>query len=172
LRVFLAARQATDVLRDLIHVDDATGCYNNRGLQRRGHELATEAARRKQSVACLVVRPTTDLSNDGQGVAPDLAHRLGESIRRTTRASDVIARVGPLDFVVLALAAGTDQVTPLRDRISRLASAIEERVGGTGWIVDLVSWPPPAIGGLGQSGQYFGRLTDGLSAGSDRSSST
>ncbi|MCL4865684.1 MAG: response regulator, partial [Gemmatimonadales bacterium] len=54
LRTFLEAKQHADQVRRESLIDELTGLYNARGLERRAREVGAEASRQRQPLACVV----------------------------------------------------------------------------------------------------------------------
>ena len=127
LRLFLEARGAIDSLRQGGLVDPETGLYNRRGIERRGVELASEAARRQETVSCVVLTPETRADVPVDACA-DVGRRIGDLLRKTGRASDAIGRLGPLSFVVIAVGAGESLARQLTLRINELATRVEPAI--------------------------------------------
>jgi two-component system cell cycle response regulator len=119
LRTFVSARLEIERLRDESLLDVDTGLYNRRGLARRARELGSDAARRHEPLACIVLG--TDDAALGTGLPDDgrarLSEWVGEVLRRTSRASDAVGRLGSLEYGVVAPGAGTDGAVRLADRI-------------------------------------------------------
>ncbi len=97
-------KQMEEQLRAISLVDDLTGIYNRRGfLTLAEHQLAT-AARTGKDVLLLFI----DLDNL-KDVNDDFGHPVGDQalvqttqiLKRTFRGSDIIARIGGDEFVVL-----------------------------------------------------------------------
>jgi PleD family two-component response regulator len=124
LRTFVRARLEVDRLRDESLLDLQTGLYNRRGLARRARELGTDAARRHEPLACVVLGPNeTELAQ----MLPDegrnrISEWVGDVLRRASRASDAVGRLGSLEYGVVAPNAGSAGAIRLADR---LGSAIE-----------------------------------------------
>lgn len=119
LRTFVSARLEIERLRDESLLDLKTGLYNRRGLARRARELGSDAARRHEPLACVVLG--TDEASVGAPL-PDEEHArlsewVGDVLRRTSRASDAVGRLGPLEYGVVAPGAGTAGALRLADRI-------------------------------------------------------
>ena len=124
LRTFVRARLEVDRLREESLLDVQTGLYNRRGLARRARELGTDAARRHEPLACVVLGP--DESALAAAVPDDGRARLsdwvGEVLRRASRGSDAVGRLGTFEFGVVAPGAGNAGALRLADR---LGAAIE-----------------------------------------------
>jgi GGDEF domain-containing protein len=96
-----------------------------RGLSRRAREIGSEAFRRRDPVACVVIAPD---EGPGEGAEPldeegqRLADHVGILLREAGRASDAIGRLGQSEFGVIA--PGTGPEAALR-MARRLGGAIE-----------------------------------------------
>jgi PleD family two-component response regulator len=119
LRTFVRARLEVERLREESLLDLDTGLYNRRGLARRARELGSDAARRHEPLACIVLGPDeTVLAAALPEDAPArLGEWVGEVLRRTSRASDAVGRLGSLEYGVVARGAGTAGALRLADRI-------------------------------------------------------
>ncbi|HET8625482.1 MAG TPA: response regulator [Gemmatimonadales bacterium] len=119
LRTFVAVRLEVERLRDESLLDVKTGLYNRRGLARRARELGSDAARRHEPLACVVLG--ADDSSIGAMLPDDgrarLSEWVGEVLRRTSRASDAVGRLGSMEYGVVAPGAGTAGAVRLADRI-------------------------------------------------------
>src|SRR6476660_5071134 len=60
LHTFLQSKRQVDLLRDESLLDQGTGLYNMRGLARRAREIGSEAFRRHEALACVVLTPEPD----------------------------------------------------------------------------------------------------------------
>jgi diguanylate cyclase (GGDEF)-like protein/PAS domain S-box-containing protein len=108
-----ARKRAEEALRALSLVDELTGLYNRRGFLTLGKQQLKLAGRTKKKML-LLFADTDDLKriNDtlghpqGDQALIDIAHVL----RETFRESDIIARIGGDEFVVLA--PETDHANP------------------------------------------------------------
>lgn len=104
LRTFLQARGAVKDIRARLMVDDATGLYTATGLARRAEEIASDARRESQPLACVVLRPDRGGAEpgpegDGRGV---FAKQIAEILTRVRRRADALGRLGPLEFGMIA----------------------------------------------------------------------
>jgi two-component system, cell cycle response regulator len=119
LRTFVRARLEVDRLREESLLDLPTGLYNRRGLARRARELGTDAARRHEPLACVVLGPNE--SALGQELLEQdrmrLSEWVGEVLKRTSRASDAVGRLGSFEFGVVAPGAGDTGAHRMADRL-------------------------------------------------------
>ena len=119
LRTFLRAKLELDRLRHESLLDDSTGLYSRAGLTHRGREIASEARRRHEPLACVVLGAEPDgLTDDA-----DLDTVLGQLLRQSSRVSDVVGRLGPREYAVLAPSTGATGAECLA---ARLGAALEE----------------------------------------------
>lgn len=125
LDALLSAKFETDRIREESLLDELTGLYNLRGLDRRARELGSVAFRQKGALACVVVTP---LSADAD---VDVANgtvltRLARVLLDTGRNSDVIGTLSPGEFAIVAQ--GTDEAGAAR-LAQRIADAAVELFG-------------------------------------------
>ena len=114
-------------------LDPNTGLYNRQGLVRRARELGSQAFREHGPLACVVLAfepgPGGVRGDEITGPVRRGVHALQASSRR----SDVIGRLGPTEFAVLA--PGTN-AAGARSLAERLTTSLEEAtapgIGGTG----------------------------------------
>jgi PleD family two-component response regulator len=143
VRTFLQARAAWDAARAKAFHDATTGLYTREGLEWRLSEIASSARRRGEPLACLLLQPAAPQLLEAAAAVLALENALIAQLREVTRTSDVLARLAPLRFAVVAPATGLDGATSIA---GRLASALH---------VDHL--PPVRIGG------YAATVVDGLS---------
>lgn len=119
-------KQAQETLRNLSLTDDLTGLYNRRGFFTLADQYL-KSARRAGKEASLIYTDMDDLKliNDTHG-HEEGSKALGEIaaiLRRTFRRSDIIARIGGDEFVILETdAERTDaqtSITRLRENLRR-----------------------------------------------------
>ena len=124
LDVFVLAKLDADRARTTGLVDEMTGVYNSRGLARRAEELGAHAARLHTGLGCVLLAADTE-PPDGDVTPTDaplaLLRRIAAALRTATRHSDVIGRLNPSAFAVVAV--DTD-ATQARRLAERLVSAI------------------------------------------------
>jgi len=114
-------------------VDAATGLYNRQGLARRARELNSQAFRDHAALACVAF--SLDLPSDSasdEAVAA-LVARCAQALTTRSRLSDVIGRLGPREFAVLAPATGPEGAVKLAQRLMR-------------WVTNAVEGEPAAAG--------------------------
>ena len=118
LEALLRARVAAARARDEGLVDAATGFYNQRGVVRRGDELAALAARRRTAIGCIVVAPAgTKASEARTRSRPDPAvAAIAQGLKGAARTTDVVGRIGPTQFAVLAPEADAQGARKLASR--------------------------------------------------------
>jgi len=120
---YMRAKFDADRARDDALLDETTGLYNIRGLERRARELGSHAFRNHWPLACVVVATESDSSEES---APDDANtikRITGLLKSVFRISDVIGRLGEKEFAIIA--SGTDARGALK-LAKRLAGAIDQ----------------------------------------------
>jgi len=127
LGAYVGAKLEADRLRDATLVDEDTGLYNLRGIERRARELGSLAYRDRTGLACVVVAPAS-ADVDERDVADTVA-RLARGLQDTARVSDVIGRTGRNEFVVVAPGTGRTGVERLAARIAAALEAADDKVG-------------------------------------------
>ncbi len=123
-----------DELRELTLTDDLTGLYNRRGFSNLAHQQLRVAARNGSRMLLIYI----DLDglkeiNDRLGHAEgDIALIETASILKSTfRGSDIIARVGGDEFVVLLLESTDKESAILRERLVENLRERNQRVGNS-----------------------------------------
>lgn len=101
--IYVAARRDATRASKASLVDVESGLYNAAGLARRSRELSSEAARRRTDLAVVAIGADIGAAS----LPADAALTCGEILRNTGRPYDVIGRLGPTEFVVLAPATGS-----------------------------------------------------------------
>ena len=96
---------------DMVHgegiLDVQTGLYTLQGILRRTDEEITEARRHKRSLACVMLGPGRDVrsalgADQERSTLRKLERRVSDFLRSTSRRSDVLGRLTPTEFIVLA----------------------------------------------------------------------
>lgn len=106
-------------------LDPQSGLYNVRGMLRRVREEGALALRHRAALACLVLGP----GGVGEGAEASLstsgpefpALPIARLLREGCRAGDIVGRLGPRDFVVLAPATGPTGALSLGHRLTAAA---------------------------------------------------
>jgi diguanylate cyclase (GGDEF)-like protein len=119
-------------LRILSLTDSLTGLYNYRGFLVLGQQQMKTAKRNKQDVLLIFA----DLDNL-KWINDNLGHKEGDSglievakvIKSSFRESDIIARIGGDEFVVLAIQVGKEHINKL---IAKLQNKLNEYNTGSG----------------------------------------
>ena len=127
LATFLRAKHEVDHVTSESFIDEPTGLYTLRGLERRAQEIGAQASRKPQAVACIAFAPVQDERPEAGRYAtpeaPAIVERVASTCRAHGRASDVFARMGTTEFAVLAPA--TDDRGAAR-LLARLQSALTD----------------------------------------------
>lgn len=117
---YIRAKLEADRARDDTLVDPRTGFYSRNGTIRRLQELGAAAERFGRPIACVVV------ATNGEATAAHLdaetVDKVARMLRGETRKSDVLGRIGPRHFAVVA------PDTP-PEGAEMLAARIRERSG-------------------------------------------
>ena len=116
LENYVRAKREIDRVREESMVDAATGLYSPRGLTNRAREMGAEAVRRKVGMAAVAVTAqTTGLTSEDFAAA--VVEQMADILRRCSRLSDAIGRVGQSEFAIIAPATETDGVLRLLERL-------------------------------------------------------
>lgn len=122
LSTFARAKRGADTQNGDGLVDPGTGLYNRHGLARRARELNSQAFREHSALACVAfsldILDTTDEARTAAIVA-----RCAQALSTRARLSDVIGRLGPREFAVLAPATGPDGAVKLAHRMVQWVTA-------------------------------------------------
>lgn len=134
LQAFVRSKVEVDRLREESLLDQQTGLYSMRGLTRRAREIGAEAARRHEALACVVFGPESPAEPSADPAAAEeaarIAERIGEILRRASRRSDAVGRLGPAEFGVVAAGTAAAGAVRLADRIGAAVEASPIPLGG------------------------------------------
>jgi diguanylate cyclase (GGDEF)-like protein len=131
LDTYIRAKLDADDARSDVLVDDLTGLYNKRGLEKRAHELASLAFRRHGALACVVVAPEVELIGDSlPSEAAEIVRKVGESFGEFGRRSDAIGRVSGMEFAIIALDTDSRGAVKLAERLTLAAAASSSPIEG------------------------------------------
>ena len=130
LDTYVAAKLDADRAREEGLVDQGSGLYGARGIERRARELLAEALRRQSALACVLL--SADVPHDDQSgntASPAVQQHVAGLLHAHGRLSDVIGRWHHDEFAVLA--PGTDAVGAEKLAV-RLARVIETSAPAAG----------------------------------------
>ena len=125
---FIRAKMEADRAQEEALIDAATGLYSWAGISRRIAEIASAAERFGRPVACIVFAPGAGETAEEQ---VDLAG-LAERLRSGTRRSDVLGRIGPREFAIVAPDTNREGAQILVDRLRKSSGADGGNAGRTG----------------------------------------
>src|SRR2546426_9470870 len=108
-------------------LDPLTGLYNRQGLARRARELGSQAFREHGALACVVLALDVETPASASESAGQVVVRCVHALKSSARLSDVVGRLSPTEFAVLA--PGTD-AAGARRLAERLASTVQASAGG------------------------------------------
>lgn len=117
IRIYLEVKNAADRLVDEALLDDLTGLYNARGMLRRTEEVLADARRHQREVSLITVVHDDVPKSAALEEANVLARRMGQVVRGSVRAADVVGRIGPLRFAVVSPGSAGDSAQRLADRL-------------------------------------------------------
>lgn len=150
LATYVAAKRDADLAREESHQDPITGFYNVQGLLKRVTELTADATRYHRSLACVIVGlPRRDdvAADEREGVEEPTEPLRDRTLERwktkseaatqgvanvlisVTRLSDVVARVGESEFVIVAPQTDSQGATRLAERILEVIEADPDEFG-------------------------------------------
>lgn len=122
LSTFVRAKRGADKHDGDGLVDPGTGLYNRHGLARRARELNSQAFRDHSALACVAFSLDILDAADASRTAAIVA-RCAQALSTRARLSDVIGRLGPREFAVLAPATGPEGAVKLAHRVVQWVTA-------------------------------------------------
>lgn len=122
---YTRAKLEADRAEEAARTDPETGFYNSAGILQRANELMAAAERYGRPVACVVFEPTGDEAKADRSAI----HEIVELLRRSTRRSDIIGRIGPGQFAIVAPDTAPQGAEVLA---SRLRDTVVAGAGGAG----------------------------------------
>ena len=123
IRTFLQAKATLEASRRAALVDPATGLYNRRGLALKLEEIASAARRRRESVTCMVVSAGSSELAEAVEAGEEVSRVVARAIRAGVRGSDLVARLSPLEFAIVAPTLNRDLALHLADRFQNALTA-------------------------------------------------
>ncbi|HET7321453.1 MAG TPA: diguanylate cyclase [Longimicrobiaceae bacterium] len=132
LTIITARKNAEEQLRNLAFIDELTQLYNRRGFFHLA-ERQLRLSRRTGRGAVLIFVDVDGMkkTNDelGHAAGDRLLMDVAELLRSSFRGTDLIARIGGDEFVVLAVETDTDRRELLGSRLQRRLSQINAEPG-------------------------------------------
>ena len=119
--------QAQVTLRNLSLTDDLTGLYNRRGFFALADQHLKSARRAKRQVALIYIdMDELKVINDTHGhkEGSNALQEIGDVLRSTFRSSDIIARIGGDEFVILETYAEHNET---QNSVARLQDNLRQR---------------------------------------------
>jgi two-component system, cell cycle response regulator len=98
---FVQGKLESDRAQAAAVIDHLTGLYNREGIVQRVREVGASAERFGRPLACIVVGAARE-DEEVASLPVDELVALAQELRRSTRQSDVLARIGATDFAVIA----------------------------------------------------------------------
>jgi len=129
---YVHARHDADRARADGLLDPNTGLYNRQGLVRRARELGSQAFREHGPLACVVLAFE---SGPGEARGDEITgpvRRGVHALQRSSRRSDVVGRLGPTEFAVLAPGTNAAGARSLAERLTMSLEAAAPGMEGSG----------------------------------------
>jgi two-component system chemotaxis response regulator CheY len=123
IRTLLRAKAASDLAISRSLQDEDTGLYNYRGLAMRMAELSAEARRHREPLTYLTVSAGSPDLFEAMQAGEEVGRLVGRAIKGVVRASDVVARVSPTEFVIVAPSLPGELAAGLIERLERYVAA-------------------------------------------------
>ena len=117
IRLYLEVKCAVDRLAEEALVDELTGLYNTRGMLRRTEEVLADARRNQREISLITLVLDDTPRVEALEQAGELARRMGEIVRGSVRAADLVGRIGPLRFAVVSAGSDRGGAERLADRL-------------------------------------------------------
>lgn len=99
---YIRGKLESDRLKEDALIDAVTGLYSWHGISRRIAEVAAAAARYGRPLSCIVVAGGDGLESDEDEPGSAEIAEIAEQLRGAVRNCDLIARIGPNEFAVVA----------------------------------------------------------------------
>lgn len=125
---YILAKREMDRMRESDLTDPGTGLYSWHGVVRRVREMGAAAARFHRPLACIVITPE-DPSETESAAVDELTRALASQLQSLTRGSDVLGRIGPMEFVVIAPDTTAEGAQILAGRVRDAAAAFSGPIG-------------------------------------------
>lgn len=99
---YIRGKLESDRLKEDALTDAVTGLYSWHGISRRIAEVAAAAARYGRPLSCIVVAGGAGAGNGEGEMIPTEIAEIAEQLRAAVRNCDLLARIGPHEFAVVA----------------------------------------------------------------------
>jgi len=129
IRNYLEIRIAAGRLLEETLLDELTGLYNARGMLRRTEEVLADARRHQREVSLITVVLDDNPHVAALEEAADLARRMGDIVKSSVRAADVVGRIGPLRFAIVSAGGAREGAQRLADRLVAALHALRNGHG-------------------------------------------
>ncbi|HUL03256.1 MAG TPA: response regulator [Gemmatimonadales bacterium] len=124
LDTYVAAKLDADRAREDGLVDQGSGLYGARGIERRAREMLADALRRQMALACVLISaetgPGDQAPTPSAAAAPVVQQHVAGLLRAHGRLSDVIGRWHHDEFAVLAPGTDAGGAEKLAARLARV----------------------------------------------------
>jgi len=132
---FVDAKAMSDLARAEGMIDRSTGFYSLRGVLHRTEEETAQAWRFRRSLSCMVfgpVLPSGSSKSEAEALKDSarLEKSLVEVFRRMGRRSDVIGRMNPTEFIVVAPATDEGMAVRMGERFLAEMQHLTTRING------------------------------------------
>jgi PleD family two-component response regulator len=114
---YMRAKFDADRAREDALLDEDTGLYNIRGLERRARELGSHAYRNHWPLACVVVTSDASVPAEETNESGESITRLADTFKALFRVSDALGRLGETEFAVIAPGSGAEGANLLARRV-------------------------------------------------------
>jgi len=131
VRTYLQAKAALDRALGHSPFDPESGLYSQQGLIHRLDELRHDVRRSRLAVTCVVVSTGSAELREASDQVRAHGSRVGNVLRSTLRGSDLLARLTPLDFAIIAPSVNADAALGLVDRLQHSLHQIAGARAGT-----------------------------------------
>lgn len=126
VQALVTAKREVDRVREESLMDELTGLYNLRGLARRAREVGSQALRRQDAFACLVIAP---LSGEASEASTGTLEQLAQVLINSGRTSDIVGTLGPGEFAIVAQGTTPEGAQRLAERLAEAAETLFGKEG-------------------------------------------
>ncbi|MFW5947584.1 MAG: response regulator [Gemmatimonadota bacterium] len=131
LERYVRAKVEFERVRDEALLDPRTGFYTRQGTIKRIQELGAAAARFGRPIACVVISTSTG-GGEAEELDEETVDQLARLLRAATRKSDILGRIGPRDFAIVAPDTPPEGAETLADRLRQRTSAEADHLAKDG----------------------------------------